>query len=119
MTWYNDNAISKFPQFGFRPNSATHDAVFALKGIIHAHKVYTSLSKIDSFLLLRFFLSLISFYFEFRRASWIPIGVTSQTVGHLSHFSTKLTPTITLGSGKEALFRRVPGSQKSVSKHQP
>ncbi len=40
MEWYNTHKISKLPQFGFRPNCATHDAVFALKGIIHAHKVF-------------------------------------------------------------------------------
>jgi hypothetical protein len=39
MTWYKQHAVSKFPQFGFRPNSSTHDAVFSLRGIIHAHKV--------------------------------------------------------------------------------
>ncbi len=31
--------VSRRAQFGFRPNSLTNDAVFALKGVIHAHKV--------------------------------------------------------------------------------
>jgi hypothetical protein len=39
LQWFTEHDVSRLAQFGFRPNSSTHDAVFALKGVIHAHKV--------------------------------------------------------------------------------
>jgi hypothetical protein len=40
LTWFGSNDVSKYPQFGFRPNSSTSDAAFTFRGIIQAHKVY-------------------------------------------------------------------------------
>jgi hypothetical protein len=42
LLWFNENEVSKLPQFGFRPNSPTQDAVLSLRSIIHAHKVVSS-----------------------------------------------------------------------------
>jgi hypothetical protein len=39
MRWFSEHEVSNHPQFGFRPNCSTHDAVFALRGVINAHKV--------------------------------------------------------------------------------
>jgi hypothetical protein len=39
MQWFSGHEVSKHPQFGFRPNCSTQDAVFALRGIINTHKV--------------------------------------------------------------------------------
>jgi hypothetical protein len=43
LAWFETHKVSKLPQFGFRPRSSTHDAVFTLRGIIHAHKVLVNL----------------------------------------------------------------------------
>ncbi len=42
LSWFEEHPVSGLPQFGFRPSSSTHDATFTLRGIIHAHKVYTT-----------------------------------------------------------------------------
>jgi hypothetical protein len=39
LRWFNEHESAKLPQFGFRPNSSTQDAVFTLRGIVNAHKV--------------------------------------------------------------------------------
>ncbi len=39
MTWFETTHISKLPQFGFRPQSSTQDAVLSLRSMVHAHKV--------------------------------------------------------------------------------
>jgi hypothetical protein len=39
LAWFEADGISKLPQFGFRPNSSTVDAVFTLRGVVNAHKV--------------------------------------------------------------------------------
>ncbi len=39
LRWFEESEISKLPQFDFRPNSSTQDAVLSLHSIIHAHKV--------------------------------------------------------------------------------
>jgi hypothetical protein len=40
MTWFEASDLASLPQFGFRPRSSTHDAVFCLKSVIQAHKVF-------------------------------------------------------------------------------
>jgi hypothetical protein len=39
MSWFESSHLSHLPQFGFRPNSSTQDAVLTLRSVIHAHKV--------------------------------------------------------------------------------
>ncbi len=39
MTWFETSHLSRLPQFGFRPQSSTNDAVLCLRSVVHAHKV--------------------------------------------------------------------------------
>jgi hypothetical protein len=54
LVWYESQPVSKLPQFGFRPQSSTHNATFTLRGIIHAHKVLKQ-AYFTIFLLFSFF----------------------------------------------------------------
>jgi hypothetical protein len=47
LEWFKDHDAAKWPQFGFRPNSSTCDAVYALRGVINAHKVLLPLELIS------------------------------------------------------------------------
>jgi hypothetical protein len=102
LAWFQSHAISKLPQFGFRPHSSTHDAVFTLRGIIHAHKVLAS----SSFPLLTFLIN------KYKSWNKCVMSLTDDTC-MMTHDMDNV-----VGDCTEAMLCHVPGSEEGLPQHQ-